>query len=121
MSLNFVNLGSKVKVVRNRRGISQMALADIIDKSATYISYIECGYKSMSLETFVEIANALNVSADELLVDSLNNTVKVSNHEFAGLVQDCSEYERKVLIDVLKATKRSLRENRYLMSRRRPL
>ena len=62
MTLNFINLGSRVKNVRNRRGISQMSLAEKIDKSATYISYIECGYKSMSLETFVAIANALNVS-----------------------------------------------------------
>ena len=119
MTLNFINLGSRVKNVRNRRGISQMSLAEKIDKSATYISYIECGYKSMSLETFVAIANALNVSADELLMDSLDNTVKVSNHEFASIVQDCNEYERKVLLEVLAATKQSLRGNHYLITHRK--
>ncbi len=44
----------------------------------------------MSLDMFVFVANALNVSADELLQDLLGNTISVSNHEFAELVSDCS-------------------------------
>lgn len=119
MTINFNQIGSRVKAVRNRRGISQMDLADKIDKSPTYISYIECGYKSMSLETFVAIANALHVPADELLIDNLDNTIKVANHEFASIVQDCDEYERKVLLEVLGATKQALRQNRSYLSHRR--
>ena len=65
----------------------------------------------MSLETLVRIANALNVSTDELLIDSLENTVKVSNHEFATLLTDCSEYEKHVLFDIMHATKASMRNH----------
>ncbi len=52
----------------------------------------------MSLDTFVSIANALQVSADELLKDSIENTIKVSNHEFAAVIADCNEYEKRVLL-----------------------
>lgn len=73
----------------------------------------------MSLDTLVSIANALQVSSDELLVDCLENTVKASSHSFATILADCSEYERRVLEDIIAVAKASLRENRaYLRSPR---
>ncbi len=83
MAINFVQIGKHIGEIRRRRGLSQQKLSEIIDKSPTYISYIEGGLKCMSLDTFVAIANALQVSADELLKDSIENTIAVSNHEFA--------------------------------------
>ena len=92
-----------------RKGVSQQALAEMANCSPTHISYCETGRRHMSVETLVRIANALHVTADELLIDSLENTVKVSNHEFSAILIDCSEYEKNVLLDVLVATKTSLR------------
>ena len=112
MAVNYISMGQKIKTIRKRRGLTQIALAEEIERSATYISYIEGGSKSMSLDTFVLIVNALNATADELLLDSLENTVLVSNHVFSSVLTDCSDYEKKVLYDVIVATKQSLRENR---------
>ena len=119
MALNYVSIGQKVKVFRKKKGLSQLKLAELIDRSPTYVSYIESGLKSMSLETFVFLTNALNVTADELLIDSLENTIKVSNHEFAKLLSDCSDYEWRVLLDLTTTTKKSLRENRCYIRLRR--
>jgi len=119
MTLNYISIGNKIKAVRKKKGLSQSKLSEMIDRSPTYISYIESGIKSMSLDTFVLLANALNITADELLMDSLENTIKVSNHEFASLLSDCGDYERRVLLDTTAATKKALRENIcYLRSRR---
>ncbi len=114
MAINFVQIGKHIGEIRKRRGLSQQRLSEIIDKSPTYISYIENGLKCMSLDTFVSVANALQVSADELLKDSIENTVKVSNHEFAAEIADCNKYEKMVLLSIVKAAKEALRENRYL-------
>ena len=119
MALNYVQVGRRVEEIRKRRGITQIALAEMVSKSATYISYVEGGIRCMSMATFVAIANALQVSADELLIDSIENTVKVSNHEFADLLSDCSEYEKRVLFEIAKATKNALRESRHLLFRGR--
>ncbi len=73
-----------------KRGFTQAQLAELVDCSNTYICLLEKGSKSMSLDMFVFVANALNVSADEVLQDLLENTIFVSNHEFAELVSDCS-------------------------------
>ena len=67
----------------------------------------------------VELSLFNNATADELLLDSLENTVLVSNHEFSMVLTDCSDYEKKVLYDVIMATKQSLRENKPFFRFRR--
>lgn len=119
MIINTMAIGKRIQTYRKRRGLSQFALAELVDRSPGYISYIETGAKTVSLETLVALANALQVSADELLVDCLENTVKASNHSFANILADCSEYERRVLLDIITAAKTTLRENRaYIRIRR---
>ena len=115
MAINYLSIGTRIKKTRKHRGISQVELAERTDRSPSYISYIENGVKSMSLDTLVSIANALHCSSDELLKDCLDNTIKASNHAFSTLLADCSEYEKQILLDVITATKKSLRENRFLL------
>lgn len=98
---DFEKLGKKIKTVRRKRGFTQAQLSERIECSTSYISYVEQGHKSLSLEMFVLVANALNVSADELLRDCLENTIVVSNHDFASLLADCTSYETRVLLDVI--------------------
>ena len=117
MKFNYFSLGKQIKAARKKKGLTQAWLSEKIDISPSYVSYIESGTKSMSLETFVLIANELNVSADELLHDNLVNTVRVSNHRFAAELADCSEYELRILFDVLKAAKKALRDHRFLYKR----
>ena len=112
MKLNFTLIGERVKRVRKHRGLSQMQLAELIERSPTYISYIESGCKGMSLETLILLANALHVSSDDLLADHLENTLKAQNHSFASLLADCSVFERSVLQDMAIAIKQSIRTHR---------
>lgn len=114
MSLNYILLGQRIRNIRKKKGITQLSLAERIDRSASYMSYIENGVKSLSLDTLILIANELNVSTDDILKDSLTNTIKVSNHEFADLTADCSEYELRILLDIVRTAKHSLREHRHL-------
>lgn len=111
----YTNLGRKIKAIRRKRGLSQAQLAEQVECSVPYISYIERAHKCVSLEMFVFIANALNASADELLRDDLENTIAVSNHEFASLLSDCSSYETHILLDIVRAAKESMRGNRRLL------
>lgn len=107
-------LGSKVKAIRQKRGLTQAQLAELVDCSNTYICLLEKGAKCMSLDMFIYVANALNVSADELLQDLLENTITVSNHEFATLIADCTTYEKRILLDLIASAKKTLRDNHRL-------
>lgn len=106
--------------LRKKRGYSQNTLSEMIDKSPTYMSYIEGGVKCMSLETFVDLVNALNATADELLIDSLENTIICTDSGFANVIADCSVYEQRILLELVIAAKDSLRTNRGYLPRTKP-
>lgn len=117
MTLNYIYLGKRIKEIRVKRHLSQAKLSEMIEMSPTYISYIEGGYKSMSLETLVRIANALKVSVDMLLGESILNPPQVDHAEFADVLEGCSPYEKRVIIDTARAVKKSLIEYKFLYKR----
>ena len=63
---------SKIKEARERAHLTQEELAEIIDISPTHMSVIERGVKTPKLDTFVKIVKALNLSADALLLDGMD-------------------------------------------------
>lgn len=92
MQLNYIVLGQRIQKIRKSKHISQAVLSAMIDKSAGYISYLECGTKVMSLETFVSIANALEVSTD--------TAPEQATHQCDGDVQHRSTKDLRKLLSV---------------------
>ena len=60
-------LGENLKKVRAKKKLSQGALARLLEVDKGYISNIESGNKNLTLSTIQRLADALKVSADELL------------------------------------------------------
>jgi len=65
------NLGNRIREERLRARLTQEQLAEIVGCNDSYIGQIERGNKNPSLEIIVCIANALNVTIDYLLSDSI--------------------------------------------------
>ena len=84
----------------------------LVDSSGIVAISGNSGYGNV---VFIEIANALYVSADELLKDNLDNTLVVSNHDFAELLTDCTVLERKAMLLAASTAKEFVRENRGAM------
>ena len=114
MELDKKALGERISQYREKRGITQMKLAEDLDVSPTHVSYMEEGKRGLTLERLILVTNVLHVSTDQLLVDYLENTIELTSFEFADLLSDCSEYERRVLLKVVTSTKTALRDNRHL-------
>ena len=117
MSLNYYAIGQRIKAYRLKMNISQMTLSEMIRKSPTYISHIENGNKVMSLETLIDLCNALGVSTDTILFDFLKSPGP-ANNEIAVLLKDCSRYERLIILEVLKSVKATLRTYQHLIRQR---
>ena len=66
---NFVNLGKRIREKRYPGILPKKLWQKKADVGTTHISHIETGCTKLSLTTFISIANALDVSADELLCD----------------------------------------------------
>ena len=60
-------LGDNIKRIRTRKKMSQGDIARALDVDRGYISNIENGKKNPTLATIKKLADALNISADELL------------------------------------------------------
>jgi len=118
MHLNYAVIGKRIKLIRTEQKLSQFALAERIGKSPTYISHIENGSKSASLETLVTIANALKVTTDILLAECLEHNKKLVNYEFSALLADCNEYEKRVIMENARELKRILKENSHISHKR---
>jgi transcriptional regulator with XRE-family HTH domain len=60
-------LAKNLKIFRGRLGISQEALGERAGVHRTHIGQIEAGLKSITLDTLVQLADALAVDEIELL------------------------------------------------------
>ena len=67
MGLDYQAIGTRVRRLRKARGLTQQTLAELSDQEPSNISHIERGATKLSLPTLVNIANALEVTVDELL------------------------------------------------------
>lgn len=68
--------GAKVRIRRERGGMSQEKFAEIVGLHRTYIGMVERGEKNISLINIVKIANGLGITVAELF-----NTVVGGEHE----------------------------------------
>ncbi|MCC8100995.1 MAG: helix-turn-helix domain-containing protein [Clostridiales bacterium] len=108
MAVNYEKLGDRISYLRTRQGISQEELTEEIALSREHISRIEGGKKKPGLDTIVDIANILGVSADDLLVDSLEHPASTADSEIHHLLLDCNPLEEKILTRTLKELKEIL-------------
>lgn len=60
-------LGAKIKYYRTIHGMNQIMLAEKLGISYQYLSRIECGKQSPSFFLLVQLADALDVDAAELV------------------------------------------------------
>lgn len=111
MELDYRAIGKRIKIARIKADLTQEALAEKASLSATHMSNIETGNSKLSLPTIVSLANALGVSVDEFLCDSVIHAKDIYSHEIQSLVSDCDEYEIRMIADFVKAAKETIRKN----------
>ena len=95
------DVGLRIKETRETKGLTQEELAALVDLSPTHISVIERGQKVPKLDTFVAIANALDVSADSLLIDVVAHSVTGVTNELTEKIEKLPIKEQKKIIKVI--------------------
>lgn len=69
-SVNYKELGSRIRQARKSRGVTQEKLGELCSLSSAHIGHIERGSRIPSIDTLYKISVALSVSIDELLSGS---------------------------------------------------
>lgn len=111
MVIDYDAIGLRIKIARIKAKMTQEVLAEKAELTAAHISNIETGNTKLSLPTIIRIANALSVSVDELLCDNVVHSNHVFNREAQEILADCSPYDIRVLVDILKSSKEALRRD----------
>ena len=67
----YITLGLKIAYYRKKAGLTQEILAEMIDKSVSFVGQVEGSgtVKGISLETLFKIAQVLNIPPSKLLED----------------------------------------------------
>lgn len=111
------DFGSRLRELRKRRGFTQKALADRINKSLSAVSSYETNAQMPPLDVLISIASVLNISLDSLaglerkdviVMDKLSTPQKeviwLLNNEFNSPTSDyggLSEAQKDILNKLL--------------------
>ncbi len=117
MELDYKSIGKRIKIARIKADLTQERLSEIVSVSPSHMSNIETGTTRVSLTTLVAIANALSVTADDLLCDSIIKARTPYEKDIADILTDCDEYEIRMIADMAKALKDTLRKDEHLRKR----
>ena len=104
-----MSIGRRIKKYRIDLGLKQSQLAERSGVEPSNIPHIERAATKVSLPTLVNIANALEVSLDEIVYDSLIKNEHISIKEINELLVDCEREELTALIQIVKTTKNIMR------------
>lgn len=114
MELDYKAIGKRIKIARIKADLTQERLAEMVEISPTHMSNIETGTTRVSLTTIVSLANALSVTVDDLLCDSVVKSKVQFEKDIAGILADCDEYEIRMVKDMAQALKETLRRDAHL-------
>ena len=101
----YQKIGTRIREVRIEKKMSQAEKAHM---SLPHISEIELGKTRMLLSSFVQITEALQVSADSLLRPNTPESKSIYTSEFASLLSDCTPAEIDSILKIVKEVKTSM-------------
>lgn len=108
--LNYKLVGQRIRTTRKKRRMTQEQLAELSEISPQHCSGIETGAAKVSLPALVKIANALDVSMDELLLDSIPAAAKPKMMKEVEIVfADASADEMYLMLSQAKSIKEAVR------------
>lgn len=115
MEINYQKIGERIRYIRKQKKMKQEALAEAAGISITHMSHIETGATKASIVSVVSIADALQCTPNDLLCDSIAVAKPQFLAEIEDVLKDSTEYEIRVIADVIRATKSSLRNRKGLL------
>lgn len=103
-----VALGSKLREARKNKGYTQEVLAEKADIGVMYLGEIERGIKMPSMNIFIKLIEALDISADYVLRDELSSGKEYVFDEITKKLDNLTPQQRKTARDILDAYIRNL-------------
>lgn len=107
-------IGTRIRAMRNAKGLTQQKLADIAGLDYRYIGALERGERNFSIDTLEKVLIALDITISELTYsDARLNTIAIKKQdltdEFISSIHNLNEEQlsitRKINQELFKAFK----------------
>lgn len=92
-------IADNMKLYRKKQKLTQIKLAELADLSVDSIKRIEAGQRSMSLENFLRLAEALQVSLSFLLYEQ---SEMPELEQVSSILKGRSDKQKKYLLHMLQ-------------------
>jgi len=109
MELNYVLLGLRLKKARLAKKLSQDKLSELCDISPQHLSQIESGKTKLSLPCLVRVCNALEITTDCMLMDTVPIPTPHLMAEVAAVYSDCTPHEIFFMLSISENLKKTMR------------
>lgn len=97
-------IGVRIKSLRRSKGMSQEYLAEKMGISSKYLSSIERGKENPTLDTFIKLAEVLEIELSEIFNFSHEGkSVKDLKAFIAGLIKGNDEEKLRLTAKIVKA------------------
>ena len=90
-------MGDRIREARKKQRLTQEQLAELLDISVEFVGQIERGLKLPSMQVFIRLVEALNVSADYLLRDSVSTGQLFGNNVIGAKIEKLKPNQRIAL------------------------
>lgn len=104
IEVDFKKLGDRIRTARENMNLTQERLAEITGLSNNYISNIERNQSIPSVATLVKLCNALEITPDRVLLDSIYSSKEYIRDDIAKKLSKCSDKSMMLissLIDII--------------------
>ncbi len=99
-----MDIGYRIKQIRSSKGLQGIQLAEKVGITNVYLSYIENGSKTPTIDTLRKICDALGVTLAEFFAED-NKTLPAEYLELLENAKALSLKQLKILNDFLKTLK----------------
>lgn len=100
--MDYKSIGRNIRQCREAQGITREKLAEMTELSVSYMSALERGEKLPKLDTFIRIANTLQVPSDTLLANVLTVKNQIIASELSQQLGTLPREEQTRIMNVLK-------------------
>lgn len=97
----YIALGKRIREYRRAKKLTQEALSKYLPIGQPELGNIERATRYAPIDTLVDIANALGVSADELLCDSLNTRYEIKTSIYCDKINSLPKEKRQLIYDYI--------------------
>lgn len=73
--MDYRRMGQRIRMYRQRQGLTQERLAELVGVSTSFVGHIERGSRKASLETLEGICKVLMISMDDVAMPPRNDLI----------------------------------------------